>query len=254
VTISDSALVAAAALSNRYIPSRQLPDKAIDLIDEAMSRLKMEIDSSPVEIDQLRRRVDRMRLEDLALKKEKDDASKERRAALREQMDAAESELRVLEARWERERAELNRVGDLKKQLDQAYTDRDRALREADYARASKLEYETIKRLEQEVADAERADTSTGPDGEGRMVNEQVTDEDIAVVFGSAWMARAAKSVKLNVGHEVKFKRTAPARDSRGDRTTKVTCDIEVVGTVTDPQPYAKPLASVEYEAAEAPF
>jgi len=186
VTISDSALVAAAALSNRYIPSRQLPDKAIDLIDEAMSRLKMEIDSSPVEIDQLRRRVDRMRLEDLALKKEKDDASKERRAALREQMDAAESELRVLEARWERERAELNRVGDLKKQLDQAYTDRDRALREADYARASKLEYETIKRLEQEVADAERADTSTGPDGEGRMVNEQVTDEDIAAVI-AAW-------------------------------------------------------------------
>jgi len=186
VTISDSALVAAAALSNRYIPSRQLPDKAIDLIDEAMSRLKMEIDSSPVEIDQLRRRVDRMRLEDLALKKEKDDASKERRAALREQMDAAESELRVLEARWERERAELNRVGDLKKQLDQAYTDRDRALREADYARASKLEYETIKRLEQEVADAERADTSAGPDGQGRMVNEQVTDEDIAAVI-AAW-------------------------------------------------------------------
>ena len=188
VTISDGALVAAAALSNRYIPSRQLPDKAIDLIDEAMSRLKMEIDSSPVEIDQLRRRVDRMRLEDLALKKEKDDASKERRAKLREQMDAAESELRVLEARWERERAELNRVGDLKKQLDQAYTDRDRALREADYARASKLEYETIKRLEQDVADAERADrgSAAGADGEGRMVNEQVTDEDIAAVI-AAW-------------------------------------------------------------------
>ncbi|WEK12943.1 MAG: AAA family ATPase [Candidatus Microbacterium phytovorans] len=185
VTISDGALVAAAALSNRYIPSRQLPDKAIDLIDEAMSRLKMEIDSSPVEIDQLRRRVDRMRLEDLALKKEKDDASKERRAKLREQMDAAESELRVLEARWERERAALNRVGDLKKQLDQAYTDRDRALREADYARASKLEYETIKRLEQEVAAAERAEADPTA-GEERMVNEQVTDEDIAAVI-AAW-------------------------------------------------------------------
>ncbi|CAN7436487.1 AAA family ATPase [Microbacterium sp. LjRoot45] len=185
VTISDGALVAAAALSNRYIPSRQLPDKAIDLIDEAMSRLKMEIDSSPVEIDQLRRRVDRMRLEDLALKKEKDDASKERRAKLREQMDAAESELRVLEARWERERAALNRVGDLKKQLDQAYTDRDRALREADYARASKLEYETIKRLEQEVAAAERAEANPTA-GEERMVNEQVTDEDIAAVI-AAW-------------------------------------------------------------------
>jgi ATP-dependent Clp protease ATP-binding subunit ClpB len=188
VTIADAALVAAASLSNRYIPSRQLPDKAIDLIDEAMSRLKMEIDSSPVEIDQLRRQVDRMRLEDLALKKEKDDASKERRAKLREQMDAAEAELKVLEARWERERAGLNRVGELKKQLDQAYTDRDRALREADYARASRLEYETIKRLQEEVAAAERAaDPSTGSGtGEGRMVNEQVTDEDIAAVI-AAW-------------------------------------------------------------------
>jgi len=188
VTIADAALVAAASLSNRYIPSRQLPDKAIDLIDEAMSRLKMEIDSSPVEIDQLRRQVDRMRLEDLALKKEKDDASKERRAKLREQMDAAEAELKVLEARWERERAGLNRVGELKKQLDQAYTDRDRALREADYARASRLEYETIKRLQEEVAAAETAaDPSTGSGtGEGRMVNEQVTDEDIAAVI-AAW-------------------------------------------------------------------
>ncbi|WP_448261937.1 ATP-dependent Clp protease ATP-binding subunit [Microbacterium aurum] len=184
VTISDSALVAAAALSNRYIPSRQLPDKAIDLIDEAMSRLKMEIDSSPVEIDQLRRSVDRMRLEDLALKKEKDDASKERRAKLREQMDAAESELAVLEARWARERGGLRRVGELKEQYDQAVTDRDRALREGDYALASKLEYETIKRLQQEIADAERA--AAMPADEPRMVNEQVTDEDIAAVI-AAW-------------------------------------------------------------------
>ncbi|MFT3797694.1 ATP-dependent Clp protease ATP-binding subunit [Microbacterium sp.] len=184
VTIADSALVAAASLSNRYIPSRQLPDKAIDLIDEAMSRLKMEIDSSPVEIDQLRRKVDRMKLEDLALKKEKDEASKQRRAKLREQMDAAEAELAVLEARWERERAGLNRVGDLKKRLDQAQTDLERAIREADYARASKLQYETIKRLEQEIADAERAEAVATD--EPRMVNEQVTDEDIAAVI-AAW-------------------------------------------------------------------
>jgi len=183
VTISDGALVAAAALSNRYIPSRQLPDKAIDLIDEAMSRLKMEIDSSPVEIDELRRQVDRMRLEELALKREKDDASKERLAKLREQMGQAEAQLTALEARWERERAGLNRVGELKKQYDEAVTARDRALREADYARASKLEYETIKRLQQEIADAERADANPT---EERMVNEQVTDEDIAAVI-AAW-------------------------------------------------------------------
>ncbi len=184
VTIADAALVAAAALSNRYIPSRQLPDKAIDLIDEAMSRLKMEIDSSPVEIDQLRRQVDRMKLEDLALKKEKDEASKERRIALREQMDAAEKELAGLEARWERERGGLRRVGELKEQYDQAVTDRDRALREGDYARASKLEYETIKRLEREMVEAERA--AAMPADEPRMVNEQVTDEDIASVI-AAW-------------------------------------------------------------------
>jgi ATP-dependent Clp protease ATP-binding subunit ClpB len=183
VTISDSALVAAAALSSRYIPSRQLPDKAIDLIDEAMSRLKMEIDSSPVEIDQLKRQVDRMRLEELALKKEKDPASKERLAKLREQMALAEQELADLEARWERERGGLNRVGELKKRLDEAVTERDRALREADYAKASKLQYETIKQLEAQLAEAEQQ-AEAGAD-EPRMVNEQVTDDDIAQVIAS---------------------------------------------------------------------
>ncbi|MBV0895872.1 ATP-dependent Clp protease ATP-binding subunit [Microbacterium sp. NC79] len=184
VTIADSALVAAAALSNRYLPSRQLPDKAIDLIDESMSRLKMEIDSSPVEIDQLKRQVDRMKLEELALKKEKDPASKERLAALREQLGESEQELAVLQERWARERQGLNRVGDLKKQLDDAITQRDRALREADYAKASKLEYETIKRLEAEIAEAEKAEALSAD--EPRMVNEQVTEEDIAAVI-AAW-------------------------------------------------------------------
>ncbi|MGF3053163.1 ATP-dependent Clp protease ATP-binding subunit [Microbacterium sp. YY-03] len=184
VTIADSALVAAAALSNRYLPSRQLPDKAIDLIDESMSRLKMEIDSSPVEIDQLKRQVDRMKLEELALKKEKDPASKERLAALREQLGGLEKDLAVLEERWARERQGLNRVGDLKKKLDDAITQRDRALREADYAKASKLEYETIKRLQAEIAEAEQAEALSAD--EPRMVNEQVTDEDIAAVI-AAW-------------------------------------------------------------------
>jgi ATP-dependent Clp protease ATP-binding subunit ClpB len=184
VTIADSALVAAAALSNRYLPARQLPDKAIDLIDESMSRLKMEIDSSPVEIDQLKRQVDRMKLEELALKREKDAASKERLAALREQLVGMEAQLAELEARWARERQGLNRVGDLKKQLDDAITQRDLAMREADYTRASKLEYETIKRLERDIAEAEQAEATVST--EGRMVNEQVTDEDIAAVI-AAW-------------------------------------------------------------------
>ncbi|MFF7293987.1 ATP-dependent Clp protease ATP-binding subunit [Microbacterium sp. NPDC008134] len=184
VTISDSALVAAAALSNRYLPSRQLPDKAIDLIDESMSRLKMEIDSSPVEIDQLKRQVDRMKLEELALKREKDAASKERLGTLREQLVGMEAQLAELEARWARERQGLNRVGELKKQLDDAVTQRDLAMREADYTRASKLEYETIKRLERDIAEAEQAEATAST--EPRMVNEQVTDEDIAAVI-AAW-------------------------------------------------------------------
>ncbi|PDQ34094.1 MAG: ATP-dependent chaperone ClpB [Candidatus Lumbricidophila eiseniae] len=183
VTITDGALIAAASLSNRYITARQLPDKAIDLVDEAMSRLKMEIDSSPVEIDQLKRQVDRMKLEELALKKEKDDASQERLAKLRETLLGQEHELAQLEARWDRERMGLNRVGELKKKLDEAVTARDRAMREADYAKASRLEYETIKTLERDLAAAEQ--TENMPDEE-RMVNEQVTDEDIAQVI-AAW-------------------------------------------------------------------
>lgn len=184
VTISDSALVASAALSNRYLPSRQLPDKAIDLVDESMSRLKMEIDSSPVEIDQLKRQVDRLKLEELALKKEKDAASKERLSTLREHLVDLERELAVLQERWARERQSLNRVGDLKKQLDDAITQRDLAMRNADYTKASKLEYETIKRLERDIAEAEQAEATAST--EPRMVNEQVTEEDIAAVI-AAW-------------------------------------------------------------------
>ncbi len=179
VTITDAALVAASALSNRYITSRQLPDKAIDLIDEAMSRLKMEIDSSPIEIDELDRSVRRLKLEELALKKEKDAASKERLAKLREDLVTRERDLLELEGRWQREKMGLHRVGELKKQLDEARTERDRAMREANYEKASKLEYTTIKQLERDLDEAEQAERA--PDGE-RMVNEQVGEDDIAAV------------------------------------------------------------------------
>ncbi|WP_207455144.1 ATP-dependent Clp protease ATP-binding subunit [Herbiconiux sp. SYSU D00978] len=181
VTIADSALVAAATLSNRYITARQLPDKAIDLIDEAASRLKMEIDSSPVEIDELKRAVDRLRIEELALKKEKDEASKARLEKLREDMAAKEAELHDLEQRWAAEKASLHGVGDLKTKLNQARIDLDRAMREQRYQDASKLNYETIPEIEKAIAAAEQAEQS-GP----RMVNEQVTDEDIAAVV-AAW-------------------------------------------------------------------
>lgn len=181
VVIADSALVAAATLSNRYITARQLPDKAIDLIDEAASRLKMEIESSPVEIDELRRTVDRMRIEELALKKEKDDASKERLKKLREDLEAKGKELDALQERWAAEKASLQDVGELKTKLNEARIELDRAMREGDYQAASKLNYEVIPGFEESIQKAESAERS-----DDRMVNDQVTDEDIAAVV-AAW-------------------------------------------------------------------
>jgi ATP-dependent Clp protease ATP-binding subunit ClpB len=181
VVIADSALVAAATLSNRYITARQLPDKAIDLVDEAASRLKMEIESSPVEIDELRRLVDRMRIEELALKKEKDDASKERLKKLREDLAQKEKELEALQERWAAEKASLQDVGELKTQLNDARIELDRAMREGNYQEASKLNYEVIPRIEESISQAEN-----GEKPDDRMVNDQVTDEDIAAVV-AAW-------------------------------------------------------------------
>ena len=181
VTIADSALVAAASLSNRYITARQLPDKAIDLIDEAASRLKMEIDSSPVEIDELKRAVDRLKIEELALKKEKDQASKDRLEKLRADMYGKESQLTALQTRWQAEKAGLHSVGDLKSRLNDARIELDRAMREQRYQDASKLNYEVIPGIEKQLATAEAVEQQ-GP----RMVNDQVTDEDIASVV-AAW-------------------------------------------------------------------
>ncbi|GGO66509.1 chaperone protein ClpB [Microbacterium nanhaiense] len=181
VSIADGALVAAASLSHRYIPSRQLPDKAIDLIDEAASRLRMEIDSAPLEIDELRRHVDRLKLEELALKKEKDPASKERLATLRDTMAEQQKQLDEMQARWEAERASLNRVGELKTRLDEARIQAERAQREGQLEKASRLLYGEIPALERELTEADAAEQQ----GE-RMVGDQVTDEDIAGVI-AAW-------------------------------------------------------------------
>ncbi len=181
VTIADSALVAAASLSNRYITGRQLPDKAIDLVDEAASRLKMEIDSSPVEIDELKRAVDRLKIEELALKKEKDQASKDRLEKLRADMHAKESQLDELQTRWQAEKATLHSVGDLKSRLNDARIELDKSMREQRYQDASKLNYEVIPGIEKALAAAEAVEQS-GP----RMVSDQVTDEDIAAVV-AAW-------------------------------------------------------------------
>jgi ATP-dependent Clp protease ATP-binding subunit ClpB len=184
VAIADSALVAAATLSNRYITGRQLPDKAIDLVDEAASRLRMEIDSAPVEIDELRRAVDRLKLEELALKKEKDEASKERLEKLREDLDAKSAALDELNQRWEAERAGLNQIGDLKTQLDALRIEAERAQREANLEKASRLLYGEIPALEKQLAQAEQAEAGEG--NAERMVGDSVTEDEIAAVV-SAW-------------------------------------------------------------------
>jgi ATP-dependent Clp protease ATP-binding subunit ClpB len=193
VQISDAALVAAAALSDRYITGRFLPDKAIDLVDESASRLRMEIDSRPVEIDELQRTVDRMKMQEMALEREADPASKERLERLRADLADRQEQLTALLARWEREKAGLNRVGELKKQLDDLRVQAERAQRDADFTTASRLMYGDIPALEREVAAAAAASAEPEPgtaaaDGTGPaapMVKEEVGPDDVADVVSS---------------------------------------------------------------------
>ena len=180
VAITDAALVAAASLSNRYIPSRQLPDKAIDLVDEAASRLRMEIDSSPEEIDQLRRSVDRMTMQRLALEKETDAGSVARLERLEAELADASEELRGLEARWEAEKQGLNQVGELRSQIDELRTQAERALREGDLSRASEISYGEIPALQEQLSRADEAEKNTTP-----MVSEEVSAQDIAEVVAN---------------------------------------------------------------------
>ncbi len=181
VQISDAALVAAATLSDRYIPARFLPDKAIDLVDEAASRLRMEIDSVPVEIDELQRAVDRMRMEELNLQNETDDASADRLGQLRREMADRSTDLATLTARWEQERTGLNKVGELEERLTALHSEVERAERDGDLETASRLRYAEIPSLEKELAEVSSAAEQTE-----RMVEEQVGPDDIAQVV-SAW-------------------------------------------------------------------
>src|SRR3984957_16617026 len=189
VQIADAALVAAATLSDRYITARFLPDKAIDLIDEAASRLRMEIDSRPVEIDELQRSVDRMKMQEMALAKEADPASKERLQRLRADLADRQEQLTALVARWEREKSSLNQVGELKKQLDELEGQAERAEREADFESASRLRYGDIPKLEAEIAAATAAaasnDAPVAGGAEAPMVKEEVGPDDVADVVAS---------------------------------------------------------------------
>ncbi|MES9538046.1 ATP-dependent chaperone ClpB [Actinomadura sp. NPDC000600] len=180
VQINDSAMVAAATLSDRYITSRYLPDKAIDLVDEAASRLRMEIDSRPVEIDELQRAVDRLKMEQMNLEKETDEASRQRLERLRADLADRQEQLSGLNARWEREKAELNRVGEIKERIDQLRGEAERAERDGDLETSSRLVYGEIpaleKQLEEEAEATENRDT---------MVKEEVGPDDVADVVAS---------------------------------------------------------------------
>jgi len=181
VVIADSALVAAATLSDRYITSRFLPDKAIDLMDEAASRLRMEIDSSPVEIDVLQRAVDRLRMEELAVSKETDEASVARLEKIRQEIADKEEELNGLRARWDAEKGGLDRIGEIKVLIDDLRATAEKAQRAGDFEQASRILYAEIPTFEEEL---ERV-TADVNDREATMVKEEVTSDDIAEVVAT---------------------------------------------------------------------
>ncbi|MCP2263389.1 ATP-dependent chaperone ClpB [Promicromonospora thailandica] len=188
VTIADSALVAAATLSDRYISGRQLPDKAIDLVDEAASRLRMELDSSPVEIDELQRAVTRLEMEEVVLSESEDAASKDRLERLRADLADRREALAALTARWESEKAGHNRVGDLRARLDELRTDAERKLREGDLEGAARIRYGEIPVVEKELAAAEQEESEgeSLPSPDQPMIADKVGADEIAEVV-AAW-------------------------------------------------------------------
>ena len=184
VRITDAALVSAADLSNRYISDRFLPDKAIDLVDEAASRLRMELDSMPSDIDAVDRQLTQMQIEEQALMKEEDDASKERLATLQGEIATTREKLDRMKADWQNEKGAIDRVQDLKSQIEDAKTQMERATREGDLARASELRYSTIPALQRDYEAAEQA--LAAKQEAGGLLKEEVTSEEIAEVV-SAW-------------------------------------------------------------------
>lgn len=189
VTIGDDALVAAAMLSNRYISGRQLPDKAIDLVDEAAAHLRMELDSSPEEIDELQRKVTRYEMEEMQLKKAEDPASKERLEKLQNELANTREKLSGLKARWDAEKAGHNKVGDLRAQLDAKRVEADKFTREGNLAEASKILYGEIPAIQKQLDAAEKADAGDGATGETKpepMVPDHVDADSVAGIV-SEW-------------------------------------------------------------------
>ena len=184
IRIQDTALVSAATLSDRYITDRFLPDKAIDLIDEAASRLRMELDSMPTEIDQLERQIMQLEIERTALKKEKDEASRERLGKLEENLANLKEQSDELKARWQDEKASINAVSIVNSQLEEAHRDQEKAEREGDLNAAAQIRYETIPELEKKLEEMQQA--LNAAEETKRLLKEEVTDEDVAAVV-AAW-------------------------------------------------------------------
>lgn len=182
VAITDPAIVAAAKLSQRYITDRQLPDKAIDLIDEAASRIRMEIDSKPEVMDKLDRRLIQLKIEQVALKKEKDEASKKRLAILNDEVAELEKEYSDLEEVWKRDKAALQGAQQWKEQLDAARTELEMAQRSGDLAKMSEIQYGKIPQLEAKIQEAEAAEQEAQEDGGNKLLRNQVSDAEIAEV------------------------------------------------------------------------
>ena len=183
IRIQDTALVSAATLSDRYITDRFLPDKAIDLIDEAASRLRMELDSMPTEIDQLERQIMQLEIERTALKKEKDEASRERLAKLEENLANLKEQSDELKARWQDEKASINAVSIVNSQLEEAHRDQEKAEREGDLNLAAQIRYETIPELDKKLEEMQQALNEA--EETKRLLKEEVTDEDVASVVAS---------------------------------------------------------------------
>src|SRR5439155_589348 len=184
VRIQDAALVAAATLSHRYITERFLPDKAIDLIDEAASRLRMELDSMPTEIDQLERQILQLEIEQSALKKEKDDASREHLKKLEKDLANLKERSNQLKAQWQNEKAAINAISVINSQIEQAKLELEQAQRHSDLNLAAQIQYGRLPDLQKKLAAAEKA-LHEKPTGQ-RLLNQEVTDEDVAQVV-AAW-------------------------------------------------------------------
>src|SRR3984893_3743408 len=182
VRIQDNALIAAATLSPRYIADRFLPDKAIDLIDEAASKIRIEIDSLPTEIDEVDRRVMQLEIELTSLRKEKDEASKERRAAIEAELAELKARSEEMKAQWEKEKEAIREISELKERLDQAHVEAERAERDPDLQRAAELRYGEIPELEKQVAELEAAERERGDGEQPRFLKDEVDADDIAEV------------------------------------------------------------------------